>query len=319
MRVVVVNERLAKRTGTELAAWEVGRALSRRGHTVTVTAPVLGPLAEEIAKEGVVRVAPLNAIGDHPDIIHLNHLSSVSEITDRFPGAPILMQWHTLVPADFNIPDEISVVCGVTPIINKQIALYTGRKPDALLGNFVDLSQFAPRMAPLPDAPRKWLLVGQQRGSRRVVWAVLRAAMARRARLTLVGPRFFRRVANLPAYAAEFDLVIASGRCALESLAAGASVIVGDAKGVGDIITPKNVELYRTGNFSCGTFDGPMTYSKLLAAVDQYDPEAASSATRWIREEAAIEHGVSHLEQLYTLAIARTFQQQPHVTRQDKS
>lgn len=314
MRVVVVNQRLAKRTGTELATWEVGRALARRGHSVTVMAPILGPLAEEIAEEGMVSVSPLNSIRDRPDVIHLNHLTPIADVTAKFPGVPILLQWHTFVPVNLRIPHaDISVVCGVTPTINNEIALSTGRMPDAVLGNYVDLSQFTPRTTRLPDAPKKWLLVGQQRGSRRYVWNVLRAAMARQARLSFVGPRFFKRIANLPAYAAEFDLVIASGRCALESLAAGASVIVGDTKGLGDIVTMENVEMYRIGNFSCGTFGGPMSYRGLLTAVDRYDPEVASMAAKWIRDQAAIKHGAARFEQLYQLAIDRAKQRRPCV------
>lgn len=308
MRILLVNERLAKRTGTELAAWETGRALARRGYAVTLAALELGRLAQEIADEGIVSVAPLFSVPDRPDVIHLNQLTPHAEVVARFPGIPILLQWHTYVSSRFRIPDDgsISVVCGVTPTINREIALSTGRTPDALLGNFVDLSRFALRGKPLPDVPRNWLLVGQQRGSRRLLPTVLRAAMNRRARLRLVGPRFFKRIPNFPAYAAECDLVIASGRCALESLAAGAGLIVGDSRGVGDFVTSENVKRYRTGNFSFSTFDQPMTYSSLLAAVDRYDPIAGSAASSWLRQDAGLEQGIVQFEQLYRLAIDRT-------------
>ncbi|SNY39791.1 hypothetical protein SAMN06297129_0641 [Pseudooceanicola antarcticus] len=301
MRIVIANERLAKRTGTELAARDLGRALKARGHDVILTAPSLGPLAEELRLDEGLQVVEPDQLGPRPDVIHLNDLCLAQDLAARFPDVPMLLQWHRFVPEDFALPvPQIARTCGVTPRMNRKIARRLGVEPEQVLGNYVDLSRFAPRSAPLPDRPRRLLLVGQQKRGRRLLVLATLAARILGLKLTAVGPRYFRRVENLPAVARDFDIAIASGRSALECLAAGCALLPGDPKGLGELVTPENLERYRSGNFSQSTFDAPLKLGVLVRRLRSYDAVSATMASQALREMADMATtGVSDFEAVY--------------------
>lgn len=306
MKIVIANERLAKRTGTELAARDVAHALQKRGHDVVMTALELGPLAREMADVDGLQIAQPDSIGFQPDVIHLNDLGLAQTLSEQFPSVPMLLHWHKFVPEDFALPSEnIRVLCGTTPRINDKIERLTGTVPDALLGNFVDFSRFSARQTKLPSRPSQLLLVGQQKRGMRMLTLMLMVASRNRVRLNLVGPRFLKRVDNLPAHAAQFDLAIASGRCALECIAAGTGLVVADSNGVGDFVTTANYDRFRDGNFSYGSFSGELSYKRLLAAVQKYDAEEAQAVHEKVRREADIATQIAQIEELYSLTIAR--------------
>lgn len=299
MHVLIANERLSKRTGTEMAARDLAAALAARGHRVTLTAPVLGPLAEELRRDEGREVRPPEAL-IRPDLVHLNDLSLAAPLAARFPGVPMLLQWHRRVPDDFALPvPEIRMICGVTPTMNRKIHRLLGRPADALLGNYVDMSRFVPREAPLPQVPRRLLLVGQQKRDRTLLGYSLLAAARLGMRLSLVGPRYLKRVENLPAHARGFDIAIASGRCAMECLAAGAGLVLAGPAGLGGFVTPEGLPHVREGNFAPGVFRSPLTLRGLLTELRAYDAGQAEAAARDLREMADIRRGVIEIERLY--------------------
>ncbi|PWW02079.1 hypothetical protein DFR52_102746 [Hoeflea marina] len=306
MRILIVNERMSKRTGTEIATRDLAQGLSHRRHEVVVLAEETGPLAEEVRAAGVPVTDTIAGIGMFPDVIHFNDLGMAVEVSSAFPAAAACLQWHRTVPATFSIAGtNISVLCGVSPRINEKMAWFGGVDTDGLLNNTVDLTGFRARATPLPPVPGRWLLVGQQKRGYGLMLKLKWLAMRHGATLDLVGPRFFRRVSNLPEHTRSYDLVFASGRCALEAACSGAGVIVTDYHGVADFLGSGRVKRYYQGNFSYRLFGSPVTARSLAAAIAEYDPEQAALASAWLRTHADLEVGLDRTLALYRLAIAR--------------
>lgn len=306
MKVLIVNERLSKRTGTEIVTRDLALGLANRRHEVEVLTGQKGRLAKEVEAAGINVATAVGRIGFSPDVIHFNDLSLAGFVSRAYPDVPALLQWHRSIPKTFTVEStNIKVLCGVNPYLVNRIEHCTARKSDGLLNNYVNLRLFQPPARELPTRPKRWLLVGQQKKGyvlmARLRWVALRHG----AELDLVGPRYFRRVDNLPAFTRDYHLVFASGRCALEAACSGAGVIVTDFHGVAGFLRSDNVQRYYEGNFSYGLFGAPPSARSLAKAVADYDPEEARHATRWLRENANIERGLGKITKLYKLAVER--------------
>jgi len=307
MKILIVNERLAKRTGTEIVSRDFGLGLASRGIDVTILTPERGAMAEEVEAAGVPVCSDPASVPFTPDVIHFNDLTLASATTAAFPDTPALLQWHRFVEADFSIEGtRITSIVGVSRRIVEKIERYTGIQTDGVFGNYVDLGLFEPRRSALPAKPRRWLLVGQQKRGYELCAKLAALALSRGIILHVAGPRYFRRMHNLPQVCAGYDLVFASGRCALEASCAGAGVVATDFHGVGDFIDAENVRWFHEGNFSYRSFREPATMKSLRRAIDAYRPEGAAEASVWLRANANLERGIDRLIGLYKGALSRS-------------
>jgi len=301
MRILIANIRLAKRTGTEIVTRDFAHGLARRGHEVVVWSPRLGPFADSLRTEGLNVVADLSAAAFAPEIAHINHAGLVAPVFGAFPRANGLFHCHTpgeAVDAAVRHP-RVRGLYGVSPLACRRIEEAAGRPADGVLRNFVDLARFVPQ-GRLPPRPKRWLLVAEQkhglRHAARVAWLSVRSG----AHLAAVGPSVGRVIDNLPAEAARHDLVFASGRCAIESAAAGAGVIVTDCRGVAGFLRPENAPCLLEGNFGGETFSRNAAFAELAAAVAAWDPSSAERAAAFVRRQADLDRGLDQLEALYS-------------------
>ena len=306
MKILIVNERIAKRTGTEIVARDMSTGLAARGHTVAILTAERGSLADEIEASGVTVHTDPATVSFTPDIIHFNDLALAERTTRAFADTPAMLQWHRFVERDFSIDGtRITSVVGVSRRIVEKISNYTGVETDGVFNNYVDLTRFEPRRDPLPEKPRKWLLVGQQKRGYPLLATLAVVALSKGILLHTTGPRYFSRVDNLPQNCAGYDLVFASGRCALEAACAGAGVVVTDFNGVGGFLDEENVARFYDGNFSFRSFKAPVSLTALNQAIADYRPDGAAAASRWLRENADLQVGLGRLTDLYERARRR--------------
>lgn len=307
MKILIVNERLAKRTGTEIVARDFGIGLAARGNEVAVLTAERGMMAEEVEAAGIRVVTDPKSAPFTPDVIHFNDMTLARPVTDTFPGTPALLQWHRFVEPDFSIAGtRVTSIVGVSRRIVEKIERYTGVRTEGVFGNYVDLTRFEPRRTPLPAKPCRWLLVGQQKRGYALLARLSALAISKGIIPHVVGPRYFNRVENLPQTCSGYDLVFASGRCALEAVCAGAGVVVTDFNGVGGFVDGENVSWFHEGNFSFRRFRDEPTLKALDRAIREYKPEAAADATRLLREKAEMGHGIDRLIDLYHRALSRS-------------
>src|ERR1700676_296226 len=73
LRILITNNTLAARAGSELYVRDLASGLLERGHTPIAYSLQLGEVAQEIRAAGIPVVADLNALAAAPDVIHGHH------------------------------------------------------------------------------------------------------------------------------------------------------------------------------------------------------------------------------------------------------
>src|SRR2546423_1275532 len=160
MRVLITNNTLAERAGTELYVRDLALGLQRRGHTPIAFSTDLGKVAEEIRAAGISVFDKLDDLDFPPDVIHGQHHLDAMTALLHFPKVPALYMCHGAVPW-VELPPRFPRIMRYVAVDRACLdrLLSEGRIPEArtrLLLNFVDLDRFKPR-PPLPAQPRRAL------------------------------------------------------------------------------------------------------------------------------------------------------------------
>ncbi|PYT13342.1 MAG: hypothetical protein DMG59_20700, partial [Acidobacteria bacterium] len=161
MRVLLTNNTLANRAGTELYVRDVAIELLRRGHHPVAYSTHLGPVAEELRAATVPVIRSLDCLGEPPDIIHGHHHYDTLAAMTWFPVAPAVYFCHGWLPweeAPLHFPRILRYVA-VDELCRERLIAEGGIAADRidLILNFFDESLF-PRREPLPAWPRKALV-----------------------------------------------------------------------------------------------------------------------------------------------------------------
>src|SRR5262249_8385296 len=125
------------------------------------------------------------------------------------------------------------------------------RVPEArvsIIPNAVDLARFRPRPL-LPLKPKRALIFSNYASERTQAPAIMRACKNHGLEPDVVGAGFDAVVSEPEKVLANYDLVFAKARCALEAMAVGSAVVLCDATGLGSIVTPGNFAELRKLNF----------------------------------------------------------------------
>jgi hypothetical protein len=161
VRVLLTNNGLAMRAGTELYVRDVALGLLERGHQPVVYSTVLGDVAEELRRATVPVVDHLGKLAVAPDLIHgQHHLETVTALL-HFPSVPAVYVCHGWLPwveAPPRLPRILRWVA-VDDTVHDRLVLESGIPPERVevLLNFVDLARFKPR-GPLPSRPARALV-----------------------------------------------------------------------------------------------------------------------------------------------------------------
>src|SRR6266545_2771918 len=95
MRILIANNTLAGRGGSELYVRDVATGLLKRGHTPIAYSTVLGDVARELLAATVPVSDDLNKIAVVPDIIHGHHHMETMTALLHFPNVPAINFCHS--------------------------------------------------------------------------------------------------------------------------------------------------------------------------------------------------------------------------------
>ena len=306
-RVLLTNFELDRRGGTQLYVRDVALGLARRGHTAIVFSPRLGDVAAELRAAGIAAVDDLERVGAPPDVIHGHHFLETAAAVTRFPGVPALFICHGWLPWQEEPPrlPRVRRYLAVDARRGERVAAAVGIPPSEveILPNFVDLARLPPR-PPLPPTPRRALVFSNQSSAPGFLPAVRAACRQHGLALEVAGHAAGNCAADVGTLLAEFDLVFARGRAALEEMAVGAAVVLCDAEGDGPLVTPANVAALRELNFGFQALTAPHAGARLAAEIRRYDLAAAARVQRWVRERCRIEPALDRLEAIYAELVA---------------
>jgi len=306
LRVLITNLTLAGRSGTELYVRDLARALLARGHAPIVYSPDLGDLARELRATTVPVVDDLRAVAVTPDVIHGHHHPETMTALLHFPGVPAVYFCHDWVAWHDEPPrfPRILRYAAVSRALRDRLVLQHGvpEEQTRLLLNFVDLDVFKPR-APLPPRPARALVFSHN--AHEDFAATVREACARaEVTLDVVGAGVGNVTTDPAALLGRYDVVFATGRSALEALAVGAAVVVCDVRGLGPMVTSRELQSLRELNFGLRLLRDPVTVDALARALASYDGADAGLVRDRIRAEAGLDAAVDAHLALYREVIA---------------
>jgi len=307
VRVLLTNNTLKWRAGTELYVLDVARRLKQLGHEPVAYSPYLGEVAELLALAGIPVTRNLSDLPFRPDIIHGHHHIETMTALASLPAVPAIYFCHGSVPWQERPPvfPRILRYVAVDEACRERIvreAKIPFEKIELLL-NFVDTDVFRPRQA-LPLRPAR-ALVFSNSASEENYAAVVRAA-CQQCGLTLE----MRGLENgnptnepqdlLPHY----DIVFAKARAAIEAMAVGCAVVLFDAAGLGPMVTATNFARLRPNNFGLRTLTDEPTVENIARAIQTYDATDAACVRDLVRREANIGDAVNKIVQIYGEVLA---------------
>ena len=98
MRVLITNNTLDTRAGSELYVRDLASALLRRGHNPVAYSTRLGAVAEELRSATIPVIDDLNLLTVPPDIIHGQHHLEAMTAMLHFPDTPAVYFCHGWLP-----------------------------------------------------------------------------------------------------------------------------------------------------------------------------------------------------------------------------
>lgn len=304
LRVLITNNTLDQRAGSELYVRDLAVALLARGHSPVACSTMLGDVADELRAATIPVVDHPGALRVPPDVIHGQHHLDAMAAMLRFPTVPAVYMCHGWLPWEERPPlfPSIRRYVAVDDLCRERLETTPGVQSDIVrtIYQSVDLRRFTPR-APLPTRPRSALVFSNQAAGDGFVEAIRAACRSYGIeRVDVIGARSGQAARAPEAILGHYDVVFAKARCALEAMAVGCAVVVADAAGLGGLVTPENVEPLRRLNFGVRTLQAsPMTVATVLAELDRYEAQRSLEVCQWIRQHAAADTVVDQLIALY--------------------
>ena len=307
MRILIANVTLATRTGTETAARDLAIGLLAAGHEPIVYSRSLGEIANEIRAGGVRVTSDLSSLPEAPDLVHGNHHVETMEALLHFPGTPGVFVCHDRT-APWSAPPRLSRIRHYVAVDRRCLERLTGdyAVPPHLtrvIYNSVDTNRFV-RRASLPSRPRRALVFSNYAGPGTHMEALQEACAALEIELDVIGAGAGRSADCPEQMLADYDLVFAKARCAIEAMASGTAVVLCDTTGLGPMVAMANVESLRPWNFGRRVLREPLEPERIVAQVHRYDAEDTAAVCEYIREHARLSSSIEHYLQLYVEVLA---------------
>ncbi|HEY6327720.1 MAG TPA: glycosyltransferase [Blastocatellia bacterium] len=309
LKILITNNGLMARSGSELYVRDLALGLLRRGHTPIAYSTVLGEVADELRRATVPIVDNLDSLSVAPDIIHGHHHLETMTALLRFPSVPAIYLCHGWLPWEEAPPrfPRILRYLAVDYLCRERLVFEHGIPDERVrvLLNFVDLDRFRPR-PPLPERPRRGLVFSNLVNERSPSLAALRQACeAHGINLETIGLEFGAAHSRPEDVLANYDIVFAKARAAMEALAVGTSVVLYDRAGLGPMVTSGEFDRLRSLNFGIRTLGlSSVTADAVGKQISRYDPDDAARVSSRIRAEAGSDGVVESLLSLYQEVIS---------------
>ena len=305
--VLLTNNALGPRAGSETYIRDVALALLARGHHPVAFSLVLGEVADELRRATIPVLDDLTRLGEPPDVIHGHHHLETLIAVLAFPSAPAVNFCHGWVPWE-EMPLHHPAVrryVAVDEVCLDRLVREEGIPSCRveLLLNFVDLQRFHVR-PPLPIRPSRAVVLSNAARADGYARAIGAACQAAGIAVDIVGGAAATAWAAPESMLPAYDLVFAKGRSALEALAVGCATVLADGAGAGPLVTPDNYEVLRRRNFGIRELRRGHDVAWYAAQIAQYRAEEATLVSARIRAEAGMEPAIDRLLDIYGAAMA---------------
>lgn len=301
LKILITNLYLDSYGGTQSVTRDLAIWLKRLGHTPCVYSPRLGVVSDEIASHGIAVTDRLAQMALEPDIIHGQFYREALRALLQFPLAPAVFAHHgpNFYSDPFYFPRilrYVAVDARCRADLESKTEIPRSRIETIL--NFIDLERFQQR-PPLPSRPRRALVFSNYAAEHTHLPVVRRACGRMGIKLDVVGRTVGKPQANPERILADYDLVFAKARCALEATAVGCATVLCDASGVGPMVTTRNFAELRQMNLGVKALTKPLQVAAIMTEIERYDPADARQVSECARREAGIAEGIHQWIRLY--------------------
>lgn len=307
MRILLTNNSLNARAGSELYVRDIAIELMRRGHRPVAYSTKLGAVAEELRSATVPVIDRLSALAEPPDVIHGQHHYETFTALLRFPDIPAIYYCHGWLPweeATLRHPNIVRYVA-VDHLCRERLIVEGGVSPDKIevILNFFDQRLF-PLRPPLPTAPKRALVFGNDLTSHSGLPVLMEACARLGLELHARGLGNGNSSDQPGALLARYDVVFAKARSAIEAMAVGASVILCAAGRLGPMVTTENFSSLRPWNFGIRTLAMPLDVDLVSAELRKYNCEDASQVSHLVRTTCELQPAADHIVDVYQKVLA---------------
>lgn len=309
VRILITNNSLADRAGTELYVRDIALRLKEAGHTPVCFSLRCGAVAQELRDGGVQVISSLSKKHGPFTLIHGHHRIETTLAAMAFPHTPVVSFCHgpKAWPERPAFLPNVVHYAAVDEACRARL-IEEGVPPEqiTLLLNFADTRRFA-RRPPLPSVPRTALVLSN-RASEHTHLPILRQACEACGISVEVAGQDSGRWADRPEeLLPHYDIVFAKARAAIEAMAVGCAVIQCDYFGAGGLITTARFDAIRPLNFGYLSMREPLSVEYLCRQIRAYDAADAAAVSRRIREEASLDTAFPKLLALYERIVAAPF------------
>ena len=302
MKVLLTNNALDAREGSETYLMQVAANLKRRGHVPYVYSTCLGKVAKQLRDDGVYVTNDLHTLSEHPDVIHGQHHIETMSALSHFPEAPVIAFCHGVLPWQEYVqsaPNVRRYVAVDVPCRNRLIdECGIDEKKIELLLNFVDMDRFANRPS-LPKKPKKALVFSNSATEGQVLNSIRSACSEMHIEVDVVGLQYGNPSDAPEKLLKNYDVVFAKALAAQEAIATGCAVILCNYGKIGPLVTTKNYSKLRPLNFGFRCLEDPVTKESVLNQLAQYDAADSTAVSQQYRRDGDAKVGIERLLCLY--------------------
>lgn len=306
MQILITNYQLDHRTGTEIVVRDLERGLRARGHAVCVYTQRPGGLSDEIVAAGGNVVTSLDQVPFTPDVIHAHHNGPATEAALQFPATPLIFVCHS---RHF----WLDMARGV-PSVHRYVAvdmncherlLAEGIDADSIdvIANAADLDRFVVRKAPTPGSQRRAAVFSNNAVPGGFAESVRRACTSVGLTLDVLGDGAENSIDDPERVLANYDVVFAKARCAIEALIAGCAVLATDEAGYGGLVTRDNVDWMLDWNVGDRCLQAIHDSVAIEADLRRIDEDDVRRVSLRVRDRCSLSGALDAYEQLYRAAI----------------
>jgi hypothetical protein len=306
MRILLANSMVSGIGGGQSAVRDLVRGLSRRGHEVRVFSGLPEPREEMRRQHGMEICDELPDLPFVPDVIHAQHHLATMATLLSLPGVPAVYHCHGAVMREKQPRHpRIYRYLAMSRTLRERILIESGFEPDRveLFCNWFDAKRFVTVRDPAPKIRKALIYHGYHTRATPTSLTIREACRQAGVRLDLAGKRAERKILKPEVELAEYDLVFASGKSAIDALACGCAVMVLGLRGCGPLVTPENFDRLREVNFAIAANDPSHTTCQVHRQITGYDPESTQEVTRRLRTQSELRQALDRLEQIYRQVI----------------
>ncbi len=303
MRVLLTNQALDVRAGTELFVLEIALALRSLGHFPIAYSSRLGQVADIMRTNDIPVAVDPGKLPFPPDVIHGQHHLEVMSALAFFSNTPAIYHCHGALPWQERPPKHPRILRYFTTSENlrERIAMENGIDYSRIevIKSYVDLNRFRKREKTLPASPKSALVFSRGFASGEAQRPIREACERLKIEVTFAGYDVGEPVTAPEKVLPQYDIVFATGRSAMEAVACGCGLILADGIRSGPLITPDSLEGARNANFCLPLTLGRTTPERIGHALAQYDPVKCNETSEKLRAEIGMEKVMEKLISAY--------------------